>query len=497
MGRAGLFDAGKDQVHANTRYRSISSESFDSLAQKALDGSGPMLLDTFMSSGIRTLCEMPQIGFSDDDGGASSVDSSLPPVASVLVSLRNQCMRHIDGWWTYEFCVGKQLRQYHADMHGKIEKEYLLGSAVYKPTTPGRLEHTIDTSSMNSEQFLAHLDSLQVANDAGTPFYSEHYDNGTPCDVTSGTPRQFEARWSCAPGIAASAIRSVKEPASCRYILEVDSPLLCEHPSYRSSETPLYTMTCYFVDKEAISATKERKEKLSSKEQVALDQQWLESNIRAMKSPVKDAAPGAEGSATQEGQAANAAEAATEGSIENRAASTAPQHGEDDLGFSITHNNIPGLSTGATFVMRSVDEESVDDTYLLALHTSAVLRDTVRERTDKVSLAVLNPSVSNEADATASGDESEDDYEIVTGPRLEQLLSRLSDADLLTLISTMDEAILISDEEHAALQAEGIEFDPNEKIVLELDTTGHPLPWDHHINPQDDESDQDEQKQQL
>lgn len=473
--RTGLFDAGKDQIHANTQYRSISAESFETMAQKAIDGSGSMILDTYMASGIRTLCELPNIAFADDDGSASMASSSHPSVASFLTPLRDQCMRYVEGWWTYEFCAGRQLRQYHADPQGKVEKEYILGSALHKPSPSGGAAGTINTASMSGEEYLAHLESLKIDSEAGHPYYSEHYAHGTPCDVTQGTPREFEARWTCSPSAAGTAIRSVKEPASCRYILEVESPLICEHPSYRTSETPLYLMTCYFVDSDAISAAKDKKGNLSPKEQVALDRQWLENNVKSMKSHLA------------EGEEANA-----QGGVGGtERTETAQGIDANKLEVSVVPNSIPGLSTGATFVIRPVEGEEVPgEDYLRALQTSAILRETVKERAEqKISLAVLTPTAADDIETSASAaiteDANSDDFEIVTGDRLEQLLSQLSDADLLTLLATMDEAVAYSEQEKAAMLEEGLEFDENEKIVLEIDTTGHPLPWDHHINAQD------------
>ena len=482
--RSGLFDASQDQIHATTLYRSISAESFDLLAQKTLTGDGPMLLDTFMASGIRTICELPEITFANTEEGDSSSPSTHPSVASFLTPLRDQCMRYLEGWWTYEFCIGKQLRQYHADPQGKVEKEYILGSALHKSPVGGSPLSASSLASMSDEDYLSHLESLKLDTDASLPYYSESFDHGTPCDVTGGVPRQFEARWSCSAAATSTSIRSVKEPSSCRYILELESPLICQHPSYRSLETPSYVTTCYFIDQDAISASQEHKGILSSKEKVALDQQWTESNFRAMNSHVNTALDGESGSTSAEQQKAKLEADIKEASAE----------------IQFVRTNIPGVTTGATFVMRPVEDDPSAEDYLRALQTSAILRDTVRERADqKIALAVLHPHETATAPTNKAiiTEEDEKDVEIVTGEKLEQLLGQLTDSELLTLLGAIDQAIAMDTQERAALKEEGIEFDEEEKIVIEIDTTGHPLPWDHNITPDHEGSDEQEQKKKV
>ena len=62
---------------------------------------------------------------------ASERDGKL--VTELLEPLGTACFYRIEGWWTYEFCHKKKVRQYHQDGE-TITSEYSLGG-VARPTT--------------------------------------------------------------------------------------------------------------------------------------------------------------------------------------------------------------------------------------------------------------------------------------------------------------------------------------------------------------------------
>ena len=84
--------------------------------------------------------------------------------------------------------------------------------------------HSTPPTSTNVRQ----VDTNEVG---GEMRYLAHaYTGGQKCELT-GKPRSVEVRYTCHPTM--NAITSVKEPASCSYVITLGTPKLCKHPAFR------------------------------------------------------------------------------------------------------------------------------------------------------------------------------------------------------------------------------------------------------------------------
>jgi len=168
--------------------------------------------------------------FANDKHYECSVPFSIPPysviknqpvddtmeVPSFLESLHETCIYRWEGWWTYEFCHGKHVRQFHQEQDGSIPAQFLLGQDVGM------------TSGI-----------------PGSDYYSEEYEAGSVCDLT-GKARTCEIKFYCAQNSDVSVFTSIKEPSSCNYEIRIDTPLLCKHPKYKSKlETETERILCF------------------------------------------------------------------------------------------------------------------------------------------------------------------------------------------------------------------------------------------------------------
>ena len=54
-------------------------------------------------------------------------DTKPPSITSLLQPLTDACFYRFEGWWTYEFCFKKHVRQYHVESNAKISVDYSLG----------------------------------------------------------------------------------------------------------------------------------------------------------------------------------------------------------------------------------------------------------------------------------------------------------------------------------------------------------------------------------
>jgi len=151
-------------------------------------------------------------------------------------SLAGKCLRRIEGWWIFEFCYGKYVRQYHEE-EKKVSTEYYLGR--YKPESNKSKNsgNTQQAATIKDEKDLVRKDEQDIT------FYSKIYENGTGCDKNNKT-RQTEVRFFCSKDSVAPLLQDVKEPATCHYVLNVMTPLLCSHPLFAIKEPPVEHIQC-------------------------------------------------------------------------------------------------------------------------------------------------------------------------------------------------------------------------------------------------------------
>nr|XP_057910288.1 protein OS-9 isoform X2 [Doryrhamphus excisus] len=144
-----------------------------------------------------------------------------PDIPDLLRPMQDSpCLVKTKDWWTYEFCYGRHIRQYH------LEDSEIKGSVLFL----GYFESEFDW----------HNETAKAAKQHRLKRYHSHtYVNGSKCDV-SGNPREAEVRFVCESG-SADHIARVDEPQSCRYVLTVHTSRSCQHPSLRppSSGQPL------------------------------------------------------------------------------------------------------------------------------------------------------------------------------------------------------------------------------------------------------------------
>ncbi|KAH3732742.1 PRKCSH domain-containing protein [Pelomyxa schiedti] len=168
--------------------------------------------------GTPFMCRLPKEIVPDFTTAETKTSEVLLDEARELVeeAMNDKCIYKSSGWWTYEFCYGGHLRQFHEE-NGKVASEYFLGyTPELLPSEIGQLQHG---------------------------FYSETYTKGTVCDL-SGEHRQTEIRFSCDEGRTPTFV-SISEPQSCRYVVLVKMGALCKHPNFSHKQGVVNTITCF------------------------------------------------------------------------------------------------------------------------------------------------------------------------------------------------------------------------------------------------------------
>ncbi|KAK3320384.1 glucosidase II beta subunit-like protein-domain-containing protein [Cercophora scortea] len=162
----------------------------------------------------------------------------------LMRGLEGECLYFMHGWWSYSFCYGKEIVQFHAVPSGvkgappvkdKNSHEYILGTAVaHHQSQPNHRQQ--DASNHNHADQHAPAQAgdatgvappnteLQVKGDQR--YLVQRLGDGTVCDLT-GRPRTIEIQYHCSPGSTMDRIGWIKEVTTCTYLMVVQTPRLC------------------------------------------------------------------------------------------------------------------------------------------------------------------------------------------------------------------------------------------------------------------------------
>ncbi|XP_040196817.1 protein OS-9 isoform X2 [Rana temporaria] len=126
------------------------------------------------------------------------------------------CLTKTKDWWTYEFCYGKHLQQYH------IEESEVKGDILYLGYYQSEFDWDNETAKASKHHKLKR-------------YHSQMYVNGSRCDL-NGKSRETEVRFMCEEG-SGDYIARVDEPQSCTYVLTIHTTRICNHPFLRPPST--------------------------------------------------------------------------------------------------------------------------------------------------------------------------------------------------------------------------------------------------------------------
>ncbi|XP_055335246.1 endoplasmic reticulum lectin 1-like isoform X2 [Paramacrobiotus metropolitanus] len=172
-------------------------------------------------------------------------DATIPSLTpeKVLQALidRKVCMLKIEGYWIYELCHGRHLRQFHQELIKPkilaVTKEYMLGLAQTDASTSGgSKESGVDIATGKFP--------LLTWDGKDLPYFQAVYDQGTPCDLRNNEPRTSNIRFVCFED-APDSILQIKETATCEYEVVVSVRSLCIVQGFAPKKTVLHKIQCY------------------------------------------------------------------------------------------------------------------------------------------------------------------------------------------------------------------------------------------------------------
>ncbi|XP_020597096.1 protein OS-9 homolog isoform X2 [Phalaenopsis equestris] len=147
----------------------------------------------------------------------------------LIEGIKEKCIYRHEGWWSYEFCHQKHVRQLHLE-DDKPVQEFLMG--VFDP---------VATANFNQNQSDATVLKDPRSKDASQRYHAHVYNNGTLCDLTNQL-RETEIRFVCSePSVV---ISSIKEISTCKYVVTIQCPMLCKHPMFHQERPIWHTIHC-------------------------------------------------------------------------------------------------------------------------------------------------------------------------------------------------------------------------------------------------------------
>lgn len=140
----------------------------------------------------------------------SDTPIDVSPIESFLAG--KNCLNGGLGWWKYEFCYGKSVKQFHVDRDGS--------------------RTAINLGRFNKAKHLEWIENHPQKRPKPIrqrTHLSHFYSDGDICDKT-GKPRHTEVKLKCLENTSRISAVSLYllEPKYCEYILGVESPLICD-----------------------------------------------------------------------------------------------------------------------------------------------------------------------------------------------------------------------------------------------------------------------------
>lgn len=143
---------------------------------------------------------------------------SVAKIASLLQPLTESCLYINKGWWSYEFCYLRQIRQYHkAQAEGEVNEDLLVG--IYDP---------VASDDLNQKE--------------NSRFFLQKYSDGDSCDLNN-LPREATVQIYCLPG-AVDEIVDVLEVSTCKYLITVATSRICPMERFSRQAVPISKIEC-------------------------------------------------------------------------------------------------------------------------------------------------------------------------------------------------------------------------------------------------------------
>jgi hypothetical protein len=159
------------------------------------------------------------------------------------------------GWWTYEYCHGASLRQFH-EVVGTVRDKTGASQTTRRVDT----DNNLGNPQLHVMRAIVPEDEWKFVVNATTKktYFELEYADGDICDDHDVRDAAIVAGNSGAKGLArASSVRfscgerqdlAVREDSTCHYVVEIALPDLCRHPFFQAPTSKKQVFKCLPVE---------------------------------------------------------------------------------------------------------------------------------------------------------------------------------------------------------------------------------------------------------
>jgi protein OS-9 len=148
----------------------------------------------------------------------------------LLKGMQGNCIYYWSGWWSYRYCYGQGVKQFHQLPPSQGVPAY---PPVEDPSVPGFMLGAVqDKPPHDSQEKLSEEKAVGKLETRGESRYLvQRLSGGTLCDLT-GKERRIEVQFHCNPATA-DRISKIKEVATCAYLMIIQTPRLCNDVAFQ------------------------------------------------------------------------------------------------------------------------------------------------------------------------------------------------------------------------------------------------------------------------
>ena len=179
-------------------------------------------------------CYIPLVPLTQEEEGLVQSREDSISFSEVLQPffLSDRCHYRVEGYWTYEVCHSKHLRQYHKD-ESKGKKASTISS---------------DYSLGNFETVPEHYQTLPLPRVAysgfSLPYYEVKLSKGSTCDLLGGKSREGAVKYICNPHGEHNEFLQIEEISTCYYSVIFGTSFLCRLSAFQSGAAQSDEIQC-------------------------------------------------------------------------------------------------------------------------------------------------------------------------------------------------------------------------------------------------------------
>ncbi|KAF2726756.1 hypothetical protein EJ04DRAFT_506767 [Polyplosphaeria fusca] len=312
-------------THKSQETQDLSKPDAPSASPTSDEAALEHIYEAVTVAGQRYLCSIPVIPEAEPQNATATAEETKAAEEKELMrasdrgwelleGMQGNCIYYLSGWWSYSFCYKGDVKQFHSltpargvPVYPPVEdtsvKSFILGSypeaqrkgkGKEARKTLGSEEEagdTIDDEGNTKPSRSKGLELAKLVTHGTTRYMVQQLTDGTECDLT-GRPRKIEVQYHCNPQ-ASDKIAMIKETSTCSYLMIIYTPRLCNDAAFMPPQENLaHPISCQPV----LASTEIDAWEYSRLEEKVRDSERLMEDMSAATNPLRDMAPGAEGS---------------------------------------------------------------------------------------------------------------------------------------------------------------------------------------------------------